>query len=169
MAEDGTTEDVALGDLIPGLEELGGEPDAAVLGGPLARHLARRDELTWKTVATMSPEEIALVPSVGPVRTKRIISNLAALVGADVVRRSQSATPQPTDTETRLLRAVEEIAAWAVGNGHEGSVSDALRLALSSDAVDVPRVELEWLSETPASTIAPAERVGAYEDRKSVV
>ncbi len=163
MEEDETTEGVALGDLIPGLEELGGEPDATVLGGPLARHLARRDELTWKTVASMSPKEIALVPSVGPVRTKRIRSNLAALVGADVARRSQSATPQPTDTESRLLRAVEEIAAWAVGNGHEGSVSDALRLSLSSDAVDVPRVELEWLSEIPASAIAPAERVGVYD------
>lgn len=163
MDEEPTTDATPLGELFPGMVDLPGEPTHDTIGGPLRSYLERRGELTWAGLGALSPSEIAQLPHLGPVRTKRILSNLSTLMGAQSVRRERLAGSSATDSAQRLLSAVEEVAAWAVGNGRAGSVLDALLEAVRSDASDRPFAELQILSELPAADVAPPALVRCYD------
>lgn len=156
-------DDTSLGELFPGMVDLPGTPTHDTTGGPLLNHLDRMGELTWAGLAGLSPREIAQLPGLGPVRTKRIISNLSKLVGAQASRLDQQVAAATTDSAQRLLSAIEEVTAWAVGNGHDGSVLDALLGAVHSEASDAPLAELQLLGELPASSIAPPPLVRRYD------
>ena len=161
--EDTATDDIPLGDLLPGLADLPGTPQEALLGGPLRRHLARRDELRWSSLAAISPAEIAAVSGIGPVRTKQILSRLSSFVALKTSRIDRPEPSTPSDLASGLVEAVAEIAAWAVGTGRDGSLLDAISAASDTDSADVPLAQLDWLAQLPTSAICTPEHARTYD------
>lgn len=157
------TSDTTLGELFPGIEELPGVPDHATVGGPLLRHLERENKLSWPGVASLSRSQISDIPHVGPIRSKRLVENLAARVGA-----RQPGAPAPGDeTVTQqhrvLLDAIGEIATWAEGTGNGGTLLQAIAEAAASSAADAPRAALDELRGASTSELAVQERVVLYD------
>jgi hypothetical protein len=163
METDPTLDMTPLAELIPGVAALNGLPGPDQLGGPLCRYLAGHERLTWTEVARMSPSEIARVSNVGPIRTKKVLTAVSALVanaGAARQHLESSAESSPRGQATDVLAG---IAAWAVGTGVGGSVLDAVRAAMASGEVDAPRVELERLGSIPAEKLADPDLVLRYD------
>jgi len=161
--EDTATDDIPLGDLLPGLADLPGTPSKELLGGPLSRHLARQDQLRWSSLAAISPADIAAVSGIGPVRIKEILSRLSSFVALDTARIDRPEPSAASDIASGLVEAVMEIAAWAVGTGRDESLLDAISAASEADSVDAPLAQLDWLAHVPASAICTPERARAHD------
>lgn len=163
MGEIDLTDMTPLGELIPGLADLDRHPTLEQLGKSLHGYLAASDELTWTKLASMSLLDISLIPNMGPIRTKRVLSAISPLVDAESRRRDQSTFAAESGQDAQILRALREIAAWAQGNGLGGSVVEAVVAASTSDAVDVPRAELEWLGEVPTAELVTQSAAAKYD------
>lgn len=159
MLEDTTT----LAELLPGLAALPDGPTREVVGSPLLHHLGTEGPPSWAGLSLMSTKEIATIPNMGPIRTKRVLSTLASLVGADLERREIASSVAAAGPEPEVIAAVREIAAWATGSGRGGSLEDAFRAAVGSDDSDVPLAALETLRGVAAVDVAPRELVARYD------
>lgn len=162
MASDPTLDTTPLEEQMPGLGSLPGVPGPEHLGGPLHRHLARSDRLSWSELAKLSPSEIGKVPNMGPIRTKKVLTALSALV-ADAGEFAPRAPSSERAPRQEVLEALSGITSWAVGTNAGASVLDAVRAALSSAEVDAPRVELERLASIPAEELAEPNLVLRYD------
>lgn len=168
MTADHSEDSTRLGEMLPGLDGLDGAPTWDVVGGPVLKHLNDRESVSWEALASLSPKQIALLHNMGPIRTKRVLSNLRSLVGADLDRRTQTGPTERTgrsasDVEVQLLASVQELAAWATGNHVGGSVLDAVRAAIAADAADVPRRALDWLAATDAAGLVTEDQARRYD------
>ena len=163
MEMDPTLDTTPLGDLIPGVASLNGVPGHDQLGGPLTRYLAGHERLTWADVAEMSPSEITRVPNVGPIRTKKILTAVSALVANTGATRQRLESSPENNPAGDVADALAGIAAWAVGTGVRGSLLDAMKAAFASEEVDAPTLELDRLASTPAEKLADPELVVRYD------
>lgn len=155
--------DVPIGRLLPGLAGLSDGPTQALVGTPVMRFLRAGGDVSWQAVARITVGQLTNLPGIGPIRSKQILSNLSNAVGADLERQKELAAAGTSSAKQAIGELIEEIATWAVANGHEGSVLDAVRLAAESEAADVPRAELRWLELIPASELASRERLVKYD------
>lgn len=155
--------DVPIGRLLPGLSTLSGAPTQPLVGTPVMRYLRASGDTSWQAVAQITVGKLTNLPGIGPIRSKQILSNLSSAVGADLERQKELAAAGVKDAKQTIGELVEEIAAWAVANGHRVSVLEAVKLAAESKAADVPKAELRWLASIPADEVASAERIETYD------
>jgi len=158
-ASDGTP----LGDILPGLASLPSQPTSEMIGGPLAAYLFKQQNLTWLGLAETTTQEIARIPNVGPIRTKKMISNLRSLLSSFGPPPAPNTQPVLDKQRTQIVQAIGDLSAWSVSNGNPGSVLDAIKSAIDSKAADGPLAALRLLAELPAEDVASAESIRAYD------
>lgn len=163
MDEDPRLDTVPLGQQFPGLVDLPGAPTHTTVGGPLLARLKRSGDPSWQQLAALSPQEIALIPNVGPARVRRVLATLTELTGERNARLARTDDPSLTDHAQQVISALEAITAWSVGNGHGGSVLDAVLWAVHAESADAPVAELQLLSDLPAATLAPQALVRRHD------
>ncbi len=152
-----------LGDLVPGMELLPSVPTPDQIGRPLYGYLRTHDRLSWEMLAKMDASEVMLVPSVGPSRLSKILRVAKKLVAADPqiaeaaqVQKDQARQEALSD---RVVDALVDLASWASANGIEGSLLDALAIAVASEDPGVPVWALKVLSDANIAAFADPVRV----------
>jgi hypothetical protein len=154
-----------LQDALPGIENLLGTPSEDLLGGPLHRFLEGHNRLSWAAIASMTEQEIALVRNVGPIRTKKVLSNIASLIAQEGVEVGGNTLSTQSMQSKTVSGAIQEIASWAVATGQTGSVFEALLAALAPASADlsIPSGALSSLRSTSVLELSDPEQVALYD------